>query len=370
MDLPRCDTSADALDLIKQSGRDYEIIARTIYGLEIACVRTGGDKLPPIVITAGSHAGEPAGVLAALSLIDTLETEHATYIVPLRDPFAWGGFARCLAYALGEEVVIETHKDAERLLAERGTVVYQEEEHSLIVSLIGDLAFVSMRPLPRTRGPRDIERRLNRVMRDKPELVRILAGKRACWPSNLTAVEGCGDFDRAFSVFMTSHGVAADLNRQFTFAYPPIEVACIRDLVDRVKPGLVLDLHESQSSQFFLFVGTGSYEEGEQRRKVASAITGAVAKQGGRIDTLDDLLARSPDLGIIRRWKEPAPGLIAGDVHSVGQGASFGAYCQHQGVTTAIAVETGRWKPVMERVEQQIVGSIAGISVFEKLSRA
>ena len=370
IELSRCDTNEDLLDLVRQSGRDYEVIAKTIYGLEIVCVRAGGEKKPAIVITAGAHAGEPAGVLVALSLINTLETEHAVYIVPLRDPFAWGGFARCLGFALGAEVVIESHEDAERLLAERGTVVHREEEDSLIISFIGDLVFASMRPTPPDRvgailGPRSIERRLNRAMREKPELVSVLAGKRACWPSNCTGVEGVGDFDRAFSAFVTSQGAIADLNRHFTFAYPPLEVACVRDLVDRVKPGLILDIHEGQGSKFYLW--TSPYEEGADRGKIAEAILGAVVEQGGELYRLEELAKRlGPEMA--ERLKEPVPGLIVGPVHNVQQGASFEAYCQRYG--DAFSFEPGRWKPLAERVEEELAGALAGVSEFERLHQA
>jgi hypothetical protein len=318
------------------------------------------------VITAGSHAGEPAGVLAALSLIEKLQTEHPVYIVPLRDPFAWGGFGRCLSMALGDSVSVTTHAEAEELLAARGTVVYQEDENQLIVALVGDLVFVSMRPLEDTSGPRDIERRLNRVMRGRSDLVQILAGKRACWPSNLTGVEGCGDFDRAFSAMITWHGLVADLNRQFTFAYPAVEVSCVRDVADHVRPGLVLDLHESQESKFFLFIGTATGDVARVRDEIARAIAGAVARKGGELYRLKELAARTP-VEVARKLSEPAPGLIAGAVFDVRQGATFNDYCQRYGV--ALGIETGRWKSLAARVDQQITGALAGIEAFEQQHR-
>ncbi|MCZ7571254.1 MAG: hypothetical protein M5U01_22125 [Ardenticatenaceae bacterium] len=364
-DLPRCDTNEELLQLIEQSGHRYDVIARTIYGLEIVCVRSGGNRQPPIVITAGAHAGEPAGVLAALALIEYLETDHAVYIVPLRDPFAWGGFARCLGMALGEEVVIESHDDAGRLLAGRGTVVYREEENSLLLALIGDLVFVSMRPLPDTSGPRDVERRLNRVMGYKPELVPLLVGKRLCWPSNLTGVEGCDDFDRAFSAFVTHHGVVADLNRQFTFAYPPVEIQCVRDLVDRVRPGLVLDLHEGQGSKYYLW--TTDYMRGDENAAIAQAIIGAVVARGSILYSLKELGSRI-DPQKARELQEPIPGLIVGPASNpVRQGASFMNYCRRY--APAFSFETGRWKSLKERVEEQLAGAYAGIAEFERLQR-
>ena len=361
MSLPKCETNDDLLKIVQQSGRDYEVIAKTIYGLEIVCVRTGGRKKPAIVITAGAHAGEPAGVLAALSLIDQLKTDHAVYIIPLRDPFAWGGFARCLAFLLGKEVVVEDHEDAEQLLAENGTVLYTEEEHSLIVSLIGDMVFVSMRSLPDTSGPRDIERRLNRILSNNQKLLSAIAGKRACWPSNLTNVDGCGDFGQAFSAFITPQGVIADLNRQFSFAYPPIEVECVREIVDRVKPGLVLDLHEGQGSKFYLW--SSAYQEGSERGNIAQAIMKAVVEKGGELYRLEELAARIDPVKA-KLLKEPVPGLIVGPAHDVRQGSSFEAYCQRY--SSGFSFEPGRWKALTVRVDQVLVGALAGIAEFEK----
>jgi hypothetical protein len=265
--------------------------------------------------------------------------------------------------ATGTSVTITAHEEAEEFLAARGTVVYQEDENHLIVALVGDLVFVSMRPLEDTSGPRDIERRLNRVMGGRPELVQILAGKRACWPSNLTGVEGCGDFDRAFSAMITWHGLVADLNRQFTFAYPAVEVSCVRDLADRLRPGLVLDLHESQESKFFLFIGTATGNEARARDEIAKAITDAVARKGGDLYRLKELAARTPK-DVVRKLSEPAPGLIAGAVFDVRQGATFNDYCQRYGV--ALGIETGRWKALATRVDQQITAAIAGIEAFEQ----
>lgn len=354
-------TSESILDAIRQSGKQYEILAHTIYDLPIPCVRTGGDKLPAILITAGAHAGEPAGVLGALDLMENLKTEHATYIVPLRDPFAWNGYARCLEYALGEPVEIKSHEDVEALLTKKGRVVHSEPENNLLISFVGDLVFVSMRPPPKTAGPRDIERRMNRVMNEHPELIPLLAGKRFCWASNLTGIEGCGDFGRAFSAMMTARGVIADFNRQFTYAYPVLEVACLRRFTDRIKPGLILDLHEGQGSKFYLW--TSPHPETGIHADVAASIIDAVVKQGGELYHLEELALRI-DPEVVKRLQEPKPGLIVGAVHNPLQGASFEAYCQRYGA--AYSFEPGRWKSLASRTGEETGGAQAAVSVFEK----
>jgi len=364
MELPKCDTNDDVLQLVRESGRDYEVIATTVYGLELLCVRAGGAKEPPILITAGSHAGEPAGVQAALSLMDSLETDHAVYIVPMRDPFAWGGFGRCLGLALGQEVTIENHDGAEKCLADRGTVVYREAESSLVISLVGDLIFASVRP-PQDPSTRVVlEQRLRKLMSDDPTLALLLIGMRACWPCNETEVEGCGDFDRAFSSFVTPQGVMADLNRQFSFAYPPTEVSCMRDLVDSLRPGLILDLHEGFGSQFYAFADLG--EEPDEAVEIGSAILGSVLDGENHLYRLSHLVTVFPEIG--ERLTEPVPGLMVGAIEDPGQGASFGTYCHRYG--PCFTLESGMYKPLAARVEQIVAGSTAAISTFEKRYRA
>ena len=364
MELPKCDTNDDVLQLVRKSGRDYEVIATTVYGLELVCVRAGGAKEPPILITAGSHAGEPAGVQAALSLMDSLETDHAVYIVPMRDPFAWGGFGRCLGLALGQEVTIENHDGAEKCLADRGTVVYREAESSLVISLVGDLIFASVRP-PQDPSTRVVlEQRLRKLMSDDQTLASLLIGMRACWPCNETEVEGCGDFDRAFSSFVTPQRVMADLNRQFTFAYPPVEVACVRALVDRLKPGLILDLHEGAGSHFYVFGNVDRERGGDV--EIGSAILETVLQRGGELYRLDQLVSVYPQ--VAGRLTEPVPGLMVGTIEDPGQGASFGSYCERYG--PCFTLESGMYKPLVDRVQQIVEGSLAAVSRFEEMHRS
>lgn len=357
-------TSASVVEAVEQSGKPYEVLAHTIYDLPIHCIRIGGNKEPAILITAGAHAGEPAGVIAALNLIETLETEHITYVVPLRDPFAWNSYARCLEYALGQRVEIESHAQVEELLSRHGRVVHREDEHNLIIAFVGDLVFVSMRPPPNSAGPRDIERRMNRVLRENPELITVLQGKRLLCPSNLTGVEGCGDFERGFSAIATASGVVADMNRQFTFAYPATEVACIRTLAARIKPALVLDLHEGQGNKFYLFTGSRSFSETDPGVEIARAIlAGAIERSGGELLRLAELLPRLDPL-MTAQFAEPIPGLIVGAGNYVQQGFGFQSYCQRYG--PSFSFEPGRWKSLSIRVEEEIGGALRGIEVFEK----
>ena len=131
------------------------------------------------------------------------------------------------------------------------------------------------------------------------------------------------------------------------------------NLVDRVKPGLVLDLHEGQGSKFQLW--TTPFEEGGLKGVLASAMTRAAAEQGAELYTHAELSKRLPQEAAKQLW-EPVPGLVVGAVHNVRQGMSFEAYCQRHGA--AFSVVMGRWKGLAERVKPLLSASLASASSF------
>ena len=85
-------TTSDVIDALHASVKPLHEWGQAIDGTPMLAARAGGDKQPAIFITAGSHAIEPAGVYAALNLLQMLDTEHEVHILPLRDPL---GFAGC-----------------------------------------------------------------------------------------------------------------------------------------------------------------------------------------------------------------------------------------------------------------------------------
>lgn len=357
MMLPVIDTHAAVLDRIQASGLAFTSLTRTLNDLEIVSVRTGGTRQPPIVITAGAHAGEPSGVYGALELLTTLRTEHETHIVPLRDPFAWEGMANCLQFALGEAVSLQSHRQLATILAGRGEIIFRDGD--FIIALINHLGFVAM-PTPRnTTGPRDIERRLRALLRERSDLVQALQGIRLTFPSNLAGVDGCGDFTQAFTAFVTPEGEVTELNRGFDRADAPTEVQCIKDLVDRVRPGLTIDLHEGQGSKFYLFV---SSIDNPTTGRVASAALDAVRQEGAELYTLEELTRRI-DRETSARLRETEPGLIVGNTHSGLQGASLGTYGLRYGAV--LTTETGRWTSLNNRVAWQVAATHAAVRAFE-----
>src|SRR5437588_913483 len=132
------ETNEDIQQHIQKSGHKSSVIHRAANGLPIYCVQLGGSKSPPIVITAGSHASEPAGVVGALRLLTELKTDHAVYVVPNRDPMGLEGYHRYLKFALGgEEPHFSTNTELADLLRQRGQVVH--DDRNLIVNYLSAL---------------------------------------------------------------------------------------------------------------------------------------------------------------------------------------------------------------------------------------
>src|SRR6266852_337373 len=130
--LPR---SASVHDALRASGKPVRRLGSAFGGEEILCVETGGESLPPILITAGAHTPEAAGVVAALRLLDELETDRKTYVVPLRDPFGFHDVDHCLSTLLGQPTAVASYDEVVALLRTSGA--HLSERDGLAVGLLG-----------------------------------------------------------------------------------------------------------------------------------------------------------------------------------------------------------------------------------------
>lgn len=356
--VPLARTNAEVLERVHASGLPCTTLARTLDDLEIVSIQTGGTRQPPVLITAGAHAGEPSGVYGALELLTRIHCEFETHIVPLRDPFAWQGLERCLSFALREPVTIDDHAHLDRMLTTRGQVIFRDGD--LLIAVVNGLGFCTMPTPVNTTGPRDMERRLRALLRSQPALIQSLQGIRLLLPSNLPGVDGCGDFTQAFTLFVTPEGEVIDLNRAFDHTDAPLEVRCVRDLIHRLQPGLTIDLHEGQGDKFYLFV---SALDNPLTQRVADAMLQAATAAGAELYMLSDL-SRRVDAATISRLRETSPGLIMGNTHSDLQGSSLGTYALRYGA--ALTTETGRWTSLRRRVDWQVQAALAGLTEFQR----
>ena len=89
-------TTTGVIEALYASGKAVQEWGRAIDGTPILSASTGAGKSPAILITAGVHASESAGVHAALNLLKQLDIDHEVHILPLRDPYGFAGVNHCL----------------------------------------------------------------------------------------------------------------------------------------------------------------------------------------------------------------------------------------------------------------------------------
>lgn len=330
----------------------------TIFGRGIFAIDLPGrDDLPPILITSGSHATEPAGVIGALTLAKTLRVDRRVVIVPIRDPLGWEGYADYLSLAAGRRVALEPGADLGALLAELGTVLYSEDD--LTISQVGDVAFLAKPVAAAGRGPMDIWKHLHGVLDADQGVVEVLKHRRLVLPENLPDVEGCGVYDHAFTAWVTAEGGVGNFNRLFSLAVQPPEVKLLADLVRELRPELVIDMHESQGSRYSIFAHPGMSPRTAQ---IYFGATGAVFAAGHELETVANIL---PIIGAdhAAKFTDQGGGVFTGLNEFPGQGWQFTHLCAELGATT-VTNESGRWQPLATRVEQQVLSARGAVFAY------
>jgi len=353
MELETYESLVDALD---RSGLEKRVIGHAIDGLPMYCLRAGGNRLPSVLITAGAHADEPSGVFGVVRLLSQLCTDHATYIIPCRDPMGWGGFGRYLGFALGTSVSLVDHQHVERILREAGDVVY--EERSFLVALVGDIGFATMDPSEEI-GSWAIMRRLSDLVKAQPDVLERLRGKRVILPANAPGCPGCEKFDRAYTTIVTDTGRVANLNRLFSAEQSVPEVDSVRALVDTVKPGLTLDCHEGFGDKFYLFT---TLTIDPRWIELAQSITGAVASRGQPLARLQEL-SREMGPDTVATLTEIGDGILA-HKPSTELEDSLGGYCGRYG--PSFTLESGMFNSLERRADFQVWGVLAALETWER----
>ena len=278
-------TYSELLDEVNHRAQSVETLGHTVDGAPVVAARGGGDKTPAVFITAGSHSTEHAGVSAAVQCIDELETEHQVYVIPTRDPVGLQGFAHALSLGLGRRLEIESFGQVEGILRDNGEVLFEEED--LLLCLIGDYGYASARPSPERACPQNyFYGRLQRLHREEPRRLEALLGRRVYMTAGQGGVKGTGDFGRAYTLIISLEGEILHINRFHDTVWAPVEPRVTCSLMQRIRPGLSFDLHESQlmDDRYWLSARRQPDAENEAwEQKAARATIQAIADSGATL---------------------------------------------------------------------------------------
>ena len=352
----------ELLDEVARRSRHVRILGHTVDGSPLVAARGGGDKTPPVFITAGSHSTEHAGVSAAVELIDRLDTEHAVYVIPTRDPAGLNGFAHALALGLGETPEFGSYDELESLLREQGDVLFEEED--LVLVLIGEYGYTLSRPRPeRTCTQIFFFERLQRLFREEPGVLEPVRGRRVYMNPGQPGVEGTGDFGRAYTLIIGFDGEILHINRFHDTVWAPVEPRVTRRLMEEIEPGISFDLHESSlmEDRFWLSARRQPDEESQRwEERAAQEIIGEIAATGvtlaGQGDAPSKWFTSSQQAVFWLDATRRGEGLNLMDYASRRHGMAFGT-------------EMGMYGSFARRVELALTTVRTGVRVFEERYR-
>lgn len=333
---------ADLLSHLRMRGHFWKVVGKAPDGAPIVVVRAGGDRLPAIFISAGAHSTEHAGVRAAVELIDQLKTPHQVWIVPCRDPIGLDGFRHAVTLGVGEAPRFETLAQAEKLLREKGEVLYDADGTWLVVA--GEHGYAN-------RGLS------GRIPKGSPVL-EALKGRRVWYPSTYTDVPGSGLFERAYTLIVTPDGEVLHLNRFHDTPWAPAEVRAVRRVMTELKPGLTLDLHE-HGGDFYWFSARKQRTSEDEAWELRMAEAAILAVKGAGTKLAPDTYSPGSFFSRLQR------GIYWLDAGKRGEGLNLADFAaQYHG--PAFTVETGMRQPFADRVHQQCLTVRTMVRVFEE----
>lgn len=373
--MPLFNTTGNLVEAIKETGASYKILDRTPTGEPIVDVTVGGDRGPAILITAGSHATEQAGVSAAVELIERLDTEHEVHIIPSRDPMGLNGYSHLLSRVLGREIKLESFDELEKILEEEGEIVHMEDD--MILALISDFGFATKRPDPRGDSSQlYLLKRLKEIQHSNPEILEPFKGRRIFVPPGQPDIPGSRNFRRAYTLVVGPKGRLLHLNRFFDTSWAPVEVRCTRQIMEETDPGLMFDLHETQLINDRFYFGINRHgTDREWERELGASIREATKSAGAKFASDDDI-ARVKNITVANP-SENVPKKL-GDTKRLDEGCylypdpsagSEGLNATHLAANNhglAIGTETGMYGEFGSRV--RILSTVVekGISKFEE----
>lgn len=364
-DLIRIRTNEEIRRFLTGEGLHPEVIGKTVDNLEILGVRTGGSKIPAIFIKAGSHPDEIGGVYGALELSRRIKTEHICYIVPCTNPFGFQGYNRCLSHLLGRAVKVRDNMQAFNLLKEEAAPIIETEDFALfIVHGIGIVTLDENRT-----GSSFVERwALNEKLKEQPHLITHLANRYIYFPPEVLYDDGIDPYDHGIKTAYTNwEGWVGNTNRFYDRVDAPVEVACVRDLLKELNPGMVIDMHESGGKSGY--PTTGHYlvlppawplHNNPAEFEIALEVLKATRSLGFQPLSREVLKSSWKNAGWNNLGDEfPADGILRSDSRPT---MAFYQWGEHYEVS--IVIETGMAQPLADRVHIQARAVEAALKAF------
>ena len=356
---------------LDQQGIPYQTLGMSYRNEPIVCVHKEG-KGRPVLITAGSHASEPAGVSGALAVLASWNYDFPLYMVPLRDTFGCRGYAGCLSQTLGESVEFQDCDALNAVLRARADRILCDTPELMLVQ-IKDLLFMNMPYEEGGYGPPRGEQAINSFLQGHPQLIPQLAGKFVIGPANYPlASETVGRYERTFNAVITDAGKYANMNRQFGIDKVPADIRVLRELADKVQPCLTIDMHEGFGDSYYFFAP--DYLNDPLLQKYVDAMIDAVAgdfpqgpyRMAGVFNAVQ---------GIEQQFCEPRPGVLAdlsirSPQNGVGAmrglpGLGFSHYCAKYG--PAVTLESGGDTTMDIRIKMQVKCVQAALKTLEQM---
>lgn len=370
-------THQDLLVAIDRTDAAVETIGYAPGARPILAVETGGDRQPPVLITAGAHATEHAGVCAAVALIDALDTDRRVVIVPTRDPVGLDGYDAAVALACDHTSTIHDPPSARSMLDTAGDIIHADDK--LTIGCIGDYGYAITADRPDGSGT--VLQRFKEYTNSAPGIFDRLAGRRVFTTSGSDKIDAADPYERSYTIVIDPRGRPMHLNRFFTDRWAPVETRSLRGLFADLEPVLTIDCHETtaHANRFHVSLRPQkSTAATEREAALGRAIVDAVSARDTPIATDADVLGeptktvahttddKRPADGFYRKssrgayWVDPH----ATDPPRLGEGLNAVDYAADQ-YGLAVTLETGMGGSLEQRTGDAIAAVRAAIAFLD-----
>jgi hypothetical protein len=349
---------ATARKQLQQAGFSIRSLAPLPFGQDIFAATRRGTSSKSILVAAGSHADEIAGVLAAVEVALAYDGPHTVHCIPFRDPLGWQGFNYIVSrdLALDGPPRLQTHEEARSFLHSYATPLFDDRD--LIVARGNSMCFASRHYSDFVSS--DLARyQLQNAL--SSQTIEEIKGTRILLPGSVARGPERGPFDWGGSTaYVGSDGWIGHFNRFFDRDDAPTEVRAVRTFVNEVQPDLSLDLHEGFGEAFYLFTPV---QPDQTTLEIAEAMTGAVLADGGHISTSRDMShVWRPEVAAV--MVEHKPGIYSMERAVGPERATFNTVCSPFG--PCITTEPGMNQSVTTRIGAIITATNAALQAFQR----